>query len=95
MELEINNYAFAGSGLEEFYKSLSGHYNQVYDNLEGLFAEDIARHWGLACSAPRAVITNIEKTGKEVCLTVAEYDHDVESFFSQVANLFNLSFFLY
>lgn len=95
MSFVVNEYLLMGAGVENCWQELKHLYDNPSDNLEGLFAEDIARHWGLACSAPRAVITNIEKTGKELCLTVAEYDHDVESFFSQVANLFNLSFFLY
>ncbi|MBQ0161349.1 MAG: hypothetical protein KBT28_12105 [Bacteroidales bacterium] len=90
MEFRINTYTLSGSHLNEFNKELSDLYSQVEDNLEGLFAEDVARHWSITDYAPRAVITNIENCDSEVVLTVAEYDHDFTPFIEMIAGRFDV-----
>lgn len=90
MNIELNEYSLRGAGFEECWQELKGLESRCADNPEGICAEQVAQHLGLAGRAPRAVITRLDKAEGEVWLTVAEYDHDWMPFLGQVAGRFGL-----
>ncbi|MCQ2275281.1 MAG: hypothetical protein MJZ86_10860 [Bacteroidales bacterium] len=90
MTFEVNEYLLKGIGIDECWQGLNVLYGQCSDDSEGLSAEKVAECWNVTSFAPRAVITNMAKSGDEICLTVAEYDHDWMPFLELVAGKFGL-----